>query len=113
MLRQSVYDRSLLDEGPAVWRKSTADRLTPLMENNTYFEALDEAIEKAEKSILILGWQFDPRTRLDPQAPIDQRRYEIGESHGTRPPRTVRKVAYLALSFGDCGLSGILPAQGT
>lgn len=79
MLRQSVYDRSLLDEGPAVWRKSTADRLTPLMENNTYFEALDEAIEKAEKSILILGWQFDPRTRLDPQAPIDQRRYEIGD----------------------------------
>ncbi|MEG1451601.1 phospholipase D-like domain-containing protein [Brevundimonas sp.] len=79
MLRQSVYDHSLLDEGPAVWRKAKADRLTPLMENNTYFEALDEAIEKAEKSIIILGWQFDPRTRLDPQAPPDQRRYEIGD----------------------------------
>ena len=79
MLRQSVYDHSLLDEGAGIWKGARANRLTPLMENKAYFEALDEAIEKAEKSILVLGWQFDPRTRLDPESPAGQRRFEIGD----------------------------------
>ena len=79
MLRQAVYDPSLLTEGAGVWRTATASRLAPLMENDAYFEALGEALEKAEKSVLVLGWQFDPRTRLDPQSPSDERRYEIGD----------------------------------
>lgn len=79
MLRRTVYDHSLLIEGDAIWRTAVAGRLSPLMENDTYFEALSAALEKAEKSVLVLGWQFDPRTRLDPQSPSDERRFEIGE----------------------------------
>ncbi|MBX7249143.1 MAG: phospholipase [Caulobacteraceae bacterium] len=34
------------------------------MENGTYFAALREALENAQRSVILLGWQFDPRTRL-------------------------------------------------
>ncbi|WP_292052191.1 MULTISPECIES: phospholipase D-like domain-containing protein [unclassified Brevundimonas] len=79
MLRQTVYDQSLLVEGDAIWRTALANRLSPIMENDAYFEALSAALDKAEKSVLVLGWQFDPRTRLDPQSPDYERSEEIGE----------------------------------
>ena len=37
-----------------------------LPENDAYFAAVREALENARKSVLLLGWQFDPRTRLNP-----------------------------------------------
>ena len=79
MLRQEVYDGSMLTPGPGIWRTATADRFAPIMENDAYFAALAAAIAKAQHSILILGWQFDPRTRLDPEAPAGNRRFEIGD----------------------------------
>jgi phosphatidylserine/phosphatidylglycerophosphate/cardiolipin synthase-like enzyme len=57
---------------------ATAHRFTPLMENNAYFDALASALKKAKTSIVVLGWQFDPRTRLDPESPLTDRRGEIG-----------------------------------
>lgn len=48
------------------------------MENQAYFEALASSIEKAERSIMILGWQFDPRTRLDATTAYDDPQAEIG-----------------------------------
>ncbi|QDH74994.1 phospholipase [Brevundimonas sp. M20] len=36
------------------------------MENAAYFSALRSALDKAERSVVLLGWQFDPRTRLHP-----------------------------------------------
>ncbi|MBA4805872.1 MAG: phospholipase [Brevundimonas sp.] len=39
------------------------------MENGAYFAALRSAVAKATRSIVLLGWQFDPRTRLDPDSP--------------------------------------------
>lgn len=49
-----------------------------LMENSAYFAALDAALAKAQRSIVILGWQFDPRTRLDPETRLGDRAEEIG-----------------------------------
>ena len=57
----------LLEPGYTCWRAETADRFTVLIENGTYFEALAAALPLARKSILLLGWQFDPRTRLNPE----------------------------------------------
>jgi phosphatidylserine/phosphatidylglycerophosphate/cardiolipin synthase-like enzyme len=34
------------------------------MENRAYFAALRSTLENARRSIVLLGWQFDPRTRL-------------------------------------------------
>ena len=68
------YEGSLLEPGRDRWRVATADRFTPLMENNAYFDALSSSLHKAKKSIVVLGWQFDPRTRLDPESPLTDRR---------------------------------------
>src|SRR5690606_33212221 len=72
------YEGSLIEPGPGVWRSAPAHRFAPLMENKAYFDALSSALQKAKRSILVLGWQFDPRTRLDPEGPLTDRRAEIG-----------------------------------
>ena len=56
----------LLQAGSTCWRTERAGRVALLMENAAYFAAAREALLKARKSVLLLGWQFDPRTRLDP-----------------------------------------------
>ena len=55
----------LLQPGSTCWRTERAGRVAVLMENAAYFAALREALENARESVLLLGWQFDPRTRLD------------------------------------------------
>lgn len=54
--------------GQTCWRMARADRVAVLAENDRYFACLAEALAQARRSILILGWQFDPRTRLTPDA---------------------------------------------
>ncbi|CAN5158424.1 phospholipase D-like domain-containing protein [soil metagenome] len=71
-------DDRLLAPGRTVWRVEKADRFAILMENGVYFDALASAISKAQRSIVLLGWQFDPRTRLDPQTRAGDRQAEIG-----------------------------------
>ncbi len=72
------YQDSLLAPGRNVWRVETAHRFAVLMENAAYFDALSSALNKAQRSIVLLGWQFDPRTRLDPQSRAGDRQAEIG-----------------------------------
>jgi phosphatidylserine/phosphatidylglycerophosphate/cardiolipin synthase-like enzyme len=57
---------SVLIPGETCWRKARADRVAFLIDNEAYFTALYESFRKARRSILILGWGFDPRTRLAP-----------------------------------------------
>lgn len=71
-------NRSLLKPGQNCWRVEQAGRFAVLMENAAYFEALRSAFAKARRSIVILGWQFDPRTRLDPHSAHDDHLAQIG-----------------------------------
>ncbi|PZQ54000.1 MAG: phospholipase, partial [Phenylobacterium zucineum] len=57
---------SVLIPGETCWRIERADRVAFLIDNEAYFTALYEAFRKARRSILILGWGFDPRTHLAP-----------------------------------------------
>ncbi|HKP78962.1 MAG TPA: phospholipase D-like domain-containing protein [Phenylobacterium sp.] len=57
---------SLLIPGETCWRTDEAGRIAFLIDTEAYFTALFEAMQKARRSILILGWGFDPRTRLFP-----------------------------------------------
>lgn len=70
--------QSLLMPGRNCWRVETAHRFAVLMENAAYFEALRSALAKAQRSIIILGWQFDPRTRLDPATAHDDHQAQVG-----------------------------------
>jgi phosphatidylserine/phosphatidylglycerophosphate/cardiolipin synthase-like enzyme len=52
--------------GDTCWRTERASRAAFLIDNEAFFTAAFEAMMKARRSILLLGWGFDPRTRLFP-----------------------------------------------
>ncbi len=57
---------SILTPGDTCWRLEHAARAAFLVDTEAYFNALAEILPKAQKSIYLLGWSFDPRTRLTP-----------------------------------------------
>jgi len=52
--------------GETCWRTARAGRAAFLIDNESFFTAAFEAMMKARRSILLLGWGFDPRTRMFP-----------------------------------------------
>ncbi len=52
--------------GKTCWRIERANRATVLFDAQEYFSAVHAALPKARHSILLLGWDFDPRTDLAP-----------------------------------------------
>ncbi len=57
---------ALLQPGETCWRVERADRATFLVDTQAYFAAARQALAKARRQVLLLGWGFDPRTRLQP-----------------------------------------------
>ena len=57
---------TVLRPGETCWRLARAARAAFLVDNQAYYAALFEALQAARHSILVLGWAFDPRTRLAP-----------------------------------------------
>lgn len=57
-----------LRPGDTCWRTANAERAAPIMDNADYLAALRSALQGARRSVLILGWTFDPRTVLVPDA---------------------------------------------
>lgn len=68
----SNEDSTVLREGVTCWRKSHADRVAFLIDGETYFASVADAIEGAERSVWLLGWDFHSAVRL--------RRGEDGEA---------------------------------
>ena len=60
-------ESSLLESG-ACWRIEHAGRASLLIDSAAYFAAAMSVMRRARHSILLLGWSFDPRTRLRPRA---------------------------------------------
>ena len=56
--------------GDTCWRLASSDRAAFLVASDAYFKAAFQALQKAQHSILLLGWTFDPRTRLAPDGHI-------------------------------------------
>jgi phosphatidylserine/phosphatidylglycerophosphate/cardiolipin synthase-like enzyme len=52
--------------GDTCWRTARAWRAAFLIDNEAYFSAVFDALQSARRSIFLLGWGFDPRTRLFP-----------------------------------------------
>lgn len=61
----------MLKEGKNCWRTAEADRAAILIDSAAYFRAAKKAILKARKSIILVGWVFNPQTPLDPDAQDD------------------------------------------
>jgi len=56
----------LLEPGRTCWRIEPADRVAFLIDTQSQFTAVAEALSKARRTVLLIGWGFDPRTRLAP-----------------------------------------------
>jgi len=57
---------TVLIPGDTCWRTARAHRAAFLVDTEAYFTAVAEALMAARRSILLVGWGFDPRTRLFP-----------------------------------------------
>ena len=65
--RSSGMTDSPLLQPDAYWRKARAGRVSLLVDSAAYFAAAMSVMRQAQRSILLLGWSFDPRTRLHPR----------------------------------------------
>jgi phosphatidylserine/phosphatidylglycerophosphate/cardiolipin synthase-like enzyme len=61
-----------LQPGRNCWRVAHAERAAPLIDGATYFAHLETALRNAQRSILIIGWDFDGSIRLRPDASPDE-----------------------------------------
>jgi phosphatidylserine/phosphatidylglycerophosphate/cardiolipin synthase-like enzyme/uncharacterized membrane protein YdjX (TVP38/TMEM64 family) len=55
---------TIIREGKNCWKKTFSKRVAFLIDGDAYFSAFAEAVARAQRSILVLGWDFDSRTRL-------------------------------------------------
>ena len=56
---------SLFEPGRNCWRIERADRASVIVDACDYYHVIREAMEAARHRILIIGWDFDPRIKLD------------------------------------------------
>lgn len=61
-----VSMRPILQPGVNCWRAVPADRASALIDGAEYFSQLEAALRKAQRSIIIVGWDFDGSIRLRP-----------------------------------------------
>jgi phospholipase D1/2 len=55
----------VLCEGKNCWRIEPAERVAFLIDGQAYFAAFKAAVERAQRSVLIVGWDFDSRIKLE------------------------------------------------
>lgn len=60
----------LLKRGLTCWRIERACRIAPIVDAAAYFRLVREALLHARHSVLFIGWEFDTRIKLDPDAPL-------------------------------------------
>ncbi|MDR7127132.1 phospholipase D1/2 [Pseudorhodobacter sp. 4114] len=57
----------ILRPGDTCGRIATADRISVIVDAAPYFAALHDALQKAQHSIILIGWEFDTRISLVPK----------------------------------------------
>ncbi|AYD02447.1 phospholipase D-like domain-containing protein [Neorhizobium sp. NCHU2750] len=66
-IEQAFNRDRIIRPGRNVWRSAIAARVAFLIDGEDYFSRLDEMLRLAEKSIFIVGWDFNPDIRLRPR----------------------------------------------
>jgi phosphatidylserine/phosphatidylglycerophosphate/cardiolipin synthase-like enzyme len=56
---------SLFEPGKNIWRIERATRATVIVDACDYYRVIRQAMLEASRRILIIGWDFDPRIKLD------------------------------------------------
>lgn len=64
-------------EGRTCWRRLPARRVALLVDGQAYFSAFKAVVERAQRQVLILGWDFHRQTRLTPGAAGPEAELEV------------------------------------
>lgn len=59
--------KPILAEGETCWRIAEAERFSVIVDAQGFFLCARQAMRKARRSIILIGWDFDTRIRLTPQ----------------------------------------------
>ncbi|MCI3951167.1 MAG: rane protein [Burkholderiales bacterium] len=78
MREKNAPGTGLLAPGRNCWRIERAHRLAFLIDGAAYFAALRAALVNAQRSVFMLGWDFDSRIRLVPEGANDGYPEELG-----------------------------------
>ena len=91
----------ILELGMSCWRVASADRVAVLIDAADYFQALLHGLRQARSRIVIVGWDFDPRVRLDPTDPATELRRLLPELAERSPELHVHLLIWdVSLLFG-------------
>ena len=66
-MQASGSSKHIIDLDNNAWRSDAAKKLGFIVDGADYYLAIKDVLPKAEKSIWIIGWDFDPDIRLDPR----------------------------------------------
>jgi phosphatidylserine/phosphatidylglycerophosphate/cardiolipin synthase-like enzyme/uncharacterized membrane protein YdjX (TVP38/TMEM64 family) len=69
---------TIIEAGQNCWRQEQASRFATLIDTADYFDAFARACRRAERQILILGWDFDRQERLHRGDHTDELPDELG-----------------------------------
>jgi phosphatidylserine/phosphatidylglycerophosphate/cardiolipin synthase-like enzyme len=69
---------SVLVPGETVWRIEKATQHAVFVDAADYFATLKQVVLQAKKQVLFIGWDFDPRIRMDPRSPGRGRDDRVG-----------------------------------
>ncbi len=69
---------SVLVPGETVWRVERATRHAVFVDAADYFATLKQVVLQAQRQVLFIGWDFDPRIRMDPRSPGRGRDDRVG-----------------------------------
>lgn len=69
---------SVLVPGETVWRIERATQHAVFVDAADYFATLKQVVLQAKRQVLFIGWDFDPRIRMDPRSPGRGRDDRVG-----------------------------------
>lgn len=104
---------AVLVPGETCWRIERADRYAVFVDAADYFAVLKQAVLNAQRRVLFIGWDFEPRIRLDPRSPgrgRDDRLGTVLETAVRGNPQLEIGVLQWGMGAVESLRRGVLPA---
>jgi len=70
---------TILREHHSCWRIAHADKASVIVDGADYFRAVKSALLLAERTVFLIGWDFDPRVKFEPGEPTMPGPNEVGK----------------------------------
>ncbi|SDO05837.1 phospholipase D-like domain-containing protein [Geodermatophilus sp. DSM 45219] len=111
-----VATEDLLVPGETCWRIERADAHAVFVDAADYFATLRTAVLQAKRRVLFIGWDFDPRIRMDPRGTRRRTRRRRPDKLGRVLEEAVRtnpelEIGVLVWDYGVIGAlaRGVVP----